>query len=76
MNDDAMRDRESVMPSASFWVLPGTDEDEADSERLLKMGAIPPRKRFMKLRKHRGFSLLELLITIAIGPDHGGRPLS
>src|SRR5256885_16549306 len=34
--------------------------------------ASPPEKRFMTLRKHRGFSLLELLITIAIGLTMAG----
>src|SRR5260370_27724871 len=34
--------------------------------------ASPPEKRFMTLRKHRGFSLLELLITVAIGLTMAG----
>ena len=34
--------------------------------------ASPPEKRFMTLRKNRGFSLLELLITIAIGLTMAG----
>src|SRR6059058_1562839 len=34
--------------------------------------ASPPEKRFMTFRKDRGFSLLELLITIAIGITMAG----
>ena len=36
------------------------------------MAAPPPRKRFMTSRENRGFSLLELLITIAIGLTMAG----
>lgn len=41
----------------------------APSERRARVRRLapPPRKRFMTLRKTRGFSLLELLITISIG---------
>ncbi len=37
------------------------------SEGVFDIVASPPRKRFMTLRKMRGFSLLELLIVMSIG---------